>query len=95
MNSCLNPSESITGSHTADDFARYFTGRVDAIRANTSGAPLLTITRRLVLPLSTFDGVTVEEISNIIRKASPKQCDLDPVPTWLVKTCDLLAPMIT
>ena len=25
-----------------------------------------------------------------------KQCDIDPVPTWLVKTCcDLLAPTIT
>ena len=37
-----------------------------------------------------------EEISNIIRKAPSKQCDLDPVPTWLVKTCcDLLSPTST
>ena len=40
--------------------------------------------------------MTVEEISSIIRKAPSKQCELDPVPTWLVKTCcDLLAPTIT
>ena len=84
MNSLLNSSESITGPHTTDDFARYFTGKVDAIRANTSGAPLPTVTWRLVPPLSSFDGVTVEEISNIIRKVPSKQYHLDPVPTWLV-----------
>ena len=96
MNSLLNPSELTTGPHTADDFARYFTDKVDANRVNTSGAPLPTVTRRLVPPLSSFDSVTVEEISNIIRKAPSKQCDLDLVPTWLVKTCcDLLAPTIT
>ena len=43
-----------------------------------------------------FDGVTVDEISNIIWKAPSKQCDLNPVPTWLVKMCcDLLAFTIT
>ena len=73
MNSLLNPLKSIAGPHTADDFARYFTSKVDAIRASTSGAPLPTVTRRLVPPLSSFDGVTVEEISNIIRKAPSNQ----------------------
>ena len=68
MNSLLNPSESITRPHTADDFASYFTGKVDAIRANTSGEPYRTVTRWLVLPLSSYDGVTVEEISNIVQK---------------------------
>ena len=84
MNSMLKPSESHIGPHTADDFTRYFTSKDDAIHANTSRAPLSTISRRLVPPLSSFNGVTVEEISNIIWKAPSKQCDLDPVPTWLM-----------
>ena len=40
--------------------------------------------------------MTVEEVSQILRKTSNKQCELDPMPTWLVKElCDVLAPIIT
>jgi len=41
--------------------------------------------------------VTVDEVVNKLVNASPnKTCQLDPVPTWLVKEiCELLAPFIT
>ena len=40
--------------------------------------------------------MTVEEVSQILRKTPNKQCELDPMPTWLVKElCDVLALIIT
>ena len=35
--------------------------------------------------LSNFDLVTADELSSLIMKYPPKSCDLDPMPTWLVK----------
>jgi hypothetical protein len=46
--------------------------------------------------LSNFSPVTEEKIKNVIKKATPKTCCLDPIPTQLVKECiDILSPVIT
>ena len=46
--------------------------------------------------LSEFNKVTVEEVEKIIRKSPSKSCDLDPLPTWLLKEClHELSPIIT
>jgi len=38
---------------------------------------------------------TVNEVAIILKKSSPKYCQLDPAPTWLVKRAsDVLAPVI-
>ena len=96
MNLLLQPMESTTSPHSADDLSSYFTGKVDTIRASTAGAPPPTIRPRPVSSLRCFDGVTVDEVTSLILRVPPKQCDLDPVPTWLVKKCcDTLAPVIT
>ena len=96
MNLLLQPMESTIGSHSADDFSSYFTGKVDTIRAFTAGAPPPTIRPRPVPSLRCFDGVTVDEVTSLILRVTPTLYDLDPVPTWLVKKCcDILAPVIT
>ena len=42
-----------------------------------------------------FHGVMVEEVSLLISKSLNKQCELDPIPTWIVKELiDVLAPTI-
>ena len=77
-------------------FSTFFTGKVDTIRATTASAPAPTIEHRQVPQLASFNNVTVEEVSQILRKTPNKQCELDPMPTWLVKElCDVLAPIIT
>ena len=77
-------------------FLQYFTGKVDTIRASTAGATPPIIRLRPVPSLRYFDGVTIDEVTSLILRVPPKQCDLDPVPTWLVKKCcDILAPVIT
>ena len=45
--------------------------------------------------LSVFQPVTADEVATILNRSQPKQCQLDPAPTWLVKRAsDILAPVI-
>ena len=95
LNLLLEPTAASTGPHSANDFADYFTGKVEGIRATTAGASPPTIHMRSVPPLNGFDGPTLEEVTKAIQKAPCKQCDIDPVPTWLVKKfVDQLSAMI-
>ena len=77
-----------TSSYTlANDFASFFKGKIDKIRAQ-----MPDVTFSVLLPLPTcssswsrFDPVTDEEIHKIIAKSPTKGCSLDPMPTWMVK----------
>ena len=61
-----------------------------------SNRPAPRIEHIQVPPIASFNNVTVEEVSHILRKTPNKQCERDPMPTWLVKElCDVLAPIIT
>ena len=43
-----------------------------------------------------FSSLSIGEVCRIVRESSNASCWLDPVPTWLVKSClDVLAPSIT
>lgn len=45
---------------------------------------------------STFRPVTEEEVEKFISDSPDKHCDLDPIPTWLLKKCSsVLIPAIT
>ena len=47
-------------------------------------------------PLNTFMDATETEIWNIIKLSPVKSCELDPLPTWLLKKCKAeLVPLIT
>ena len=73
MNSLLRPVASTSVTHNEDDFNTFFTGKVDTIRATTATAPALTIEHRQVRPVASFNNVTVEEVSQILRKMPNKQ----------------------
>ena len=48
------------------------------------------------VPLNTFMDATEAEIWNIIKLSPVKSCELDPLPTWLLKECKAeLVPLIT
>ena len=85
LNLLLEPTDASTGTHLANDFADYFTGKVEGIPATTAGAPPPTIHTTSFPPLNGFDGPTLEQVTKAIQKVPFKQCDIDPVPTWLVK----------
>jgi len=46
--------------------------------------------------LDSWTAVTTDEVNKLINASPNKTCQLDPVPTWLVKEMrELLAPFIT
>ena len=46
--------------------------------------------------LEMFRPTSEVEVKEIIIKSPNKSCDLDPLPTWLLKKCvDQLLPLIT
>ena len=50
----------------------------------------------VIFILGSLKPATNEEISKIIRSSASKSCDLDPIPTWLLKLClSELLPVIT
>lgn len=61
----MSPSLHQDSSHfSADDFAAFFTSKVDKIRASTSSAPPPVIKKQLVAtPLSSFELVSVDEVA--------------------------------
>ena len=82
---------------TADGFSKAFSEKLETVRSKTSHAPR-----------PSFDGVTcastfrefvmvdVQYFQRLIRNAPNKNCDLDPVPTWVVKQfLEELSPFIT
>lgn len=80
-----------------DDFARYFADKIDRIRSSTTTAPPpVIIDRPVTEPLSVLRLTTVAEVAAILKKSAAKQCQLDPLPTWLVKcVCEVFAPVIS
>ena len=81
--------------HCADDYAKYFKDKIDSVRASTAATPTYDVPRRVTSSFAEFTAVTAEEVAKLISCAPNKTCQLDPVPTWLVKDMsNLLSPFI-
>ena len=88
--------ETILLSHTckrnmANDFSDFFYNKILNIRSEL-GMPGVykcgsMTTSFSGTPLTAFMDATEIEIQNIIRRSSAKSCELDPLPTWLLKEC--------
>ncbi len=82
----------------AEEFSEFFIGKVQKIRAKLDSIP---VTCDFIDPIcsstmDTFQLMSEDSIRKLIVKSPSKSCDLDPLPTDLVKTClDLLLPVIT
>ena len=90
------PSHDSATEHSANDFAAFFADKTEKIRQSTSSASDPVIDQRDVPAfLSDFRPVSSAEVLSLIRQLPPKQCSLDPVPTWLLKRSSLvIAPVI-
>ena len=102
-----NSGETVLPLHTskrnlANDFSAFFYNKILTIRSEL-GLPGLykciecsTTTSFSGTPLSTFMDATEIEIRNIIKLSPAKSCELDPLPSWLLKECIAeLVPTIT
>jgi len=84
-----------TGDHTADEFATFFTDKVALVRASTATTPLYDAPLQATPQLTEWTALTVEEVEKLIDSAPIRTCQLDPVPTWLVKDMrSLLSPFV-
>jgi len=88
----------------ANRFGSYFLGKIETIRTNLSKAnkdlgdvdPFIAETPFDGHPLTAFRAASIDEVRKIILKAPSKSCELDPLPTSLLKSClDSLATVIT
>ena len=86
----------------AEDFAEFFSNKVEKIRtsvskekdcAMTSGNAVNTLNSDGQSTLEVFEEVSIEQLKRLVKGMADKSCDLDTIPTWLVKECiDDLAP---
>ena len=84
----------------AEQFSEYFSQKITDIRRKFPSICTDKISGELSsivnLTCTNFDPASAEEIRNIICKSPCKSCELDPVPTSLIKECiDDFVPYIT
>ncbi len=83
----------------ADQFAEFFMNKIDKIREDISSMEPSRIypERKLYkTPLTNLRDADQEEVRKILVSCPAKSCELDPVPTWLLKLCcDEILPLIT
>jgi hypothetical protein len=73
----------------------FFAQKVETVSADITNAAPPVIRRRFVGPLSRFQPMTIDEAAKLLARAPTKSCQLDPVPTWLVKQAfHLFAPIV-
>ena len=86
-------------SQLTNMFGEYFYRKIELIRNdidNITIDPQPVEYRRPEVKLESFTPVSDQEIHDIIMQSSNASCELDPIPTWLVKLCsNELTPILT
>ena len=89
--------ESTSAKALADQFGNHFTDKINRIRSEFDSCddPFEYDSAFTGTPLSEFEPISVEDTIKLISKATPKSCELDPIPSSLVKMLkELLSPII-
>jgi hypothetical protein len=81
----------------ANEFADFFVQKIDIIRSGILRKnPNCNVIPRDTAILSHFQEASEDEVRRIIMESPSKWCQLDPIPTSLLKTCvDVLLTLIT
>ena len=82
----------------ANTFGHFFSDKIAKIRIALKSSLPVSLTRpnSNSTALSSFEPVSEGNILKIIKSSSTKSCDLDPIPTALVKECaDILVTSVT
>ena len=88
-----------TLSELVEGFASFFESKIVKIRDKMPQNQLthvpLNAQSESIEPLSTFEQTTVKEILQLISHSKAKSCELDPIPTWLLKSCvEVITPFL-
>ena len=89
-NEVILPSHS-SSNELAQDFSEFFVNKIEGIRSNIS-SQTKSNSDTLVMENSKerfleFTPASEKEVAEIISKSANKSCELDPIPTWLLKEC--------
>jgi len=81
----------------ANDFNLFFANKVAQIRADigTSQPGNLNRTVQTASQMCTFQKVKDADVVCIMKCSPPKSCNLDPMPTFLLQSCDVFVPILT
>ena len=71
----------------ASQFSQFFVSKITNIRLTLPVAQVRDLPLYTTSSLNSFHPVSVSEVTNIITKAPNKSCELDPIPTDLIKKC--------
>ena len=88
----------LSNQDLANTFNTYFISKIDNIRASFTQEELSadTATNDNVPNLEIFSPTSEDEIRKLIMSSPSKHCNLDPIPTWILKEhIDLLLPTVT
>jgi hypothetical protein len=97
---CTKLPSSTSNSDLAEKFSDFFHKKIAAIRLDIEQRQQ-SLDFQELLPkcsqhLSSFTPATEEDIFKLIKNSPTKSCQLDPIPTWLLKECvDVLVTAIT
>ena len=88
----------------SQNFSDFFTDKIDSIRssiiASNQSFPAYGFDELEASfsgdRLEEFVPATTEEVKHIVLRSPNKSCEIDPIPTWLLKEClHELSPIIT
>ena len=89
----LPPHES--PAELADEFASFFTVKIDKIQEQIQETPedrKLTINQQETCKFDTammqFVALSEDSVRKILKKAPIKSCELDPLPSWVLRKCE-------
>ena len=91
--SCNSPTD------LSNKFASFFSDKINTLRSklDCNSSDLSPHCSPPVTPptLCEFTPATIDEISKLISSSNNSTCDLDPLPTTILKKCSVLIPTIT
>ena len=93
------PSE-ISEASIANRFSTFFAEKIEHIKDNLKNSQhsetINTCENSATTTFSTLATLSEDSVREIIMKSPSTSCNLDPIPTWLLKKCaDELVPIIT
>ena len=81
---------SSSSKELAQTFSDFFIDKIDGIRDKISSdteTKIGAVTTKEIDTLVEFIPVSQDELEKVISKSQSKSCELDPIPTWLLKEC--------
>ena len=79
------PPQHDTSNLSPDNFAVQFSSKIGKIRKASAPVPTYVVRSTVATSLSSFKPVDTVEIIRPLSRTPGKHCQLNPVPTWLIK----------